>query len=304
VIALEERPCPICKTANHSVVYRESTYDPSLWTDASFSSRKLPEYMHFRLLTCSACGLTYGSPVASAATASEAYRAATFEASDESGHAARTYAAYLRKSGCVPGAALDIGCGDGAFLRELRQLGFTDVTGVEPSEAPVRGARDDVRGLIRQEMFDGRRFAESSFDLVTCFQTIEHVYEPLTLLEDIHRILKPGGKVFLVAHDLEALSAKLLGEKSPIFDIEHVQLFNARSVRFLLERAGFGSVDVFAIMNAYPLTYWLKLFPLPASVKARVLQGLARGPLGALGALLIPLPAGNMAVFGTKANAS
>lgn len=281
-------------------MFRESTYDERRWTQASFSSRKMPEYMHFRLLTCGACGLTYGSPVASAQSAGHAYSAASFEASAESADAARTYARYLRNEGFEPGSALDIGCGDGAFLRELRRLGFRDVVGVEPSEAPVRVAADDVRPLIRQEMFDGGCFAENSFDLVTCFQTIEHVYEPRTLLEDICRILKPGGKVFLIAHDLGAFSARIMGEKSPIFDIEHVQLFNPQSVRFLLTQTDFRAVNVFSILNAYALTYWLKLFPLPARVKSSVLASFERPALRAVGAIRIPVPAGNMAIFGTK----
>ncbi len=300
MLALEERPCPICKTSDHSVVYRESTYDESRWTQASFSSRKVPEYMHFRLLTCGACGLTYGSPVASAEAASQAYRRASFEASVESTDAARTYAQYLRKQGFEPGRALDIGCGDGAFLRELLRLGFREIVGVEPSEAPVRVASEDVRPLIRQEMFDRALFAENSFDLVTCFQTIEHVYEPRKLLEDIFRILKPGGKVFLIEHDLGAFSARVMGEKSPIFDIEHVQLFNPRSVRYLLTQTGFQDVNVFSILNAYALTYWLKLFPLPARVKRGLLASLAHPALRAVGAIRIPVPAGNMAIFGTK----
>jgi 2-polyprenyl-3-methyl-5-hydroxy-6-metoxy-1,4-benzoquinol methylase len=300
MITLEERPCPICKTSDHSIVFRESTYDASRWNEASFSSRKLPEYMHFRLLTCTVCHLTYGSPVASAQTASEAYREASFEATDESAHAARTYARYLQRAGFTPGSVLDIGSGDGAFLRELRTLGFHEIVGIEPSQAPVRLAKADVRDLIREEMFDGNRFAENSFDLVTCFQTIEHVYEPRTLLQDIYRILKPGGKAFLVAHNLDGLSAKILGAKSPIFDIEHVQLFNPQSARFLLENTGFREIEIFPIQNSYPLTYWLKLFPLPAALKTRLLAWLGRPPLAPLGNVLVPLPAGNMAVFGIK----
>jgi SAM-dependent methyltransferase len=206
----------------------------------------------------------------------------------------------LRKARIAPGKALDIGAADGAFLRELRAHGFTDVVGVEPSAAPVRAAADDVRPYIRQELFDGDLFPPGTFGLVSCFQTIEHVYEPRALLEAIHRVLAPGGTAFLIAHDVEALSARLLGSKSPIFDIEHMQLFNRRSLRFLLERTGFTGVRVFPIWNAYPLSYWVKLFPLPMPLKLRALAALERGPLRALGNRLVAVPAGNLGVFGTK----
>jgi SAM-dependent methyltransferase len=300
MIALQERPCPICDTSDRSRVFRESTYDERRWSAASFSSRKAPEYMHFRLLTCERCGLTYGSPVASPESAADAYRTASYDAAAESRDAARTYAHYLRNAGFEPGAALDIGAADGAFLRELRGLGFRAIVGIEPSEAPIAHAPDDVRSLIRNEMFDGSRFDENSFDLVTCFQTMEHVYEPRALLEEIRRILKPGGKVFLVAHDLDALSARVLGERSPIYDIEHVQLFNASSMRYLLKLIGFSSVQVFSILNAYRIEYWLRLFPFPAALK-RTLQAVLRAPLmRPLQGFRIPVPAGNIAVFATK----
>jgi len=300
MIALEQRPCPVCKTTRDSAVVRESTFDPARWTDASFSSRKLPEYMHFRLLKCARCGVLYASPVPPPDVLGAAYRDATFEAGKESGYAARTYIAYLLERGVRPGRALDIGAADGAFLHELRQNGFDDVVGVEPSQAPVRAARADVRPYIRQEAFERGRFDAGSFDVVTCFQTIEHVYEPRALVEEIHRILRPGGTMFLIAHDAGALSARLLGSKSPIYDIEHVQLFDARSLRFLLAQLAFRDVRVFPILNAYPLAYWLKLFPLPLGIKLRALAALERGRLRALGARLLRVPAGNLAVFGTK----
>ncbi len=104
---------------------------------------------------------------------------------------------------------------------------------------------------------------------------------------------------FLIGHDVDALSAKILGEKSPIFDIEHLQLFNRESASRLMRTAGFREISVFPIYNAYPLAYWVKLFPLAASLKQRLLALLA-GPLQWLGECSVPLPAGNLAIIATK----
>jgi SAM-dependent methyltransferase len=134
---------------------------------------------------------------------------------------------------------------------------------------------------------------------VTCFQTIEHVYEPLELVRDMHRILRPGGTAFLVGHDVEALSARILGAKSPIFDIEHMQLFNRRSAAVLMREAGFTDIRVSSISNSYPLSYWAKLFPLPDAFKAAVLSILTR-TLPGVGRMMLALPAGNLAVLATK----
>jgi SAM-dependent methyltransferase len=300
LIDLESRSCPICGTVKKSRVFRRENFDPARLTESAFSSRKLPEYMHFRLMKCRKCDLVYASPALRGEKLAEAYRDASFDASRESEYAARTYFRYLRKrTGAKPAATLDIGAGDGAFLQELMRNGYVDVIGYEPSEAPIAVASDLVRPKLRKEMFDGSRIADDTFGLVTCFQTIEHVYEPLKLIREIYRVLSPSGTAFLIGHNVQALSARVLGEKSPIFDIEHYQLFSRRSAKKLMKAAGFRSVNVFPIMNSYPLSYWIKLFPLQASLKRGVLHLLST-KLRFLGDLAVPLPAGNLGIVAIK----
>jgi SAM-dependent methyltransferase len=256
--------------------------------------------MHHRLITCAGCGLVYATPAPTEAYLEASYRQATFDAVRESELAAKTYVESLRKAGSLrPARALDIGAGDGAFMKELVRNGFVDVNGFEPSAAPLALADPDIRAKIRAELFDGSRVEPASYGLVTCFQTIEHVYEPLRLVKDVYRALEAGGVAFLIAHNSHALSARLLGEKSPIVDIEHLQLFNPRSAEVLMHAAGFTNVRVFPIMNAYPLAYWTRLLPLPTAIKSKLLAALA-GPLRWLGDTLVPLPAGNIAIIGVK----
>ena len=294
------RPCPICKRDDDQHLVRESNIDFDRLTTASFSSRKLPEYMHCRLMKCGRCSVVYASPAPTPDALESSYRDATFDATKESQYAAETYFACLRDAGMAdPSPAIDIGAGDGAFLRELVRNGFNDVAGYEPSAAPVEAAEPDIRKLIRPELFDASQVASESLGLITCFQTIEHVYDPLRLVSDMHRVLRHGGTAFLIAHDVEALSAKIMGYKSPIFDIEHLQLFSTRSAELLARTAGFRAVRIFPIMNAYPVSYWTRLLPLPIRVKAPLLAAL-KGPLSWIGERLLRLPAGNLAVIATK----
>ena len=123
-------------------------------------------------------------------------------------------------------SALDIGAGDGAFLEELLALGFQSVVGVEPSEAPIAAAKPTIRGYLKCGIFAAEQFAAESLDLITCFQVIEHVWDPVKIAADAHALLKPGGLFVIVAHDRRAFSARVMGTKSPIFDIEHLQLFD------------------------------------------------------------------------------
>ncbi|HET7538407.1 MAG TPA: class I SAM-dependent methyltransferase [Polyangiaceae bacterium] len=253
--------------------------------------------MHHALVVCRNCDLLYANPAPDRESLEAAYRDAAFAASDESRYAAATYGSFLPAIAArlpTRDGALDIGTGDGAFLAQLRLHGFTGVIGVEPSAAPVAAAEPEIRTLIRHAPFRREDFAPHSLALVSCFQTIEHVYDPLALCRDALGLLRPGGVLFLVCHNRRALSARLMGTRSPIFDLEHLQLFSPQSVRALLARAGFSQVVVHALVNRYPIDYWARLAPIPAAIKPRALDLLRRSGLGRF---TLAAPVGNLAVI-------
>jgi SAM-dependent methyltransferase len=298
------RACPVCGSVDDAVVVAEQRFDPAVVGSFGFASRKQPEYMHYRLVACPACDLVFANPAPRAEALAEAYREAAYDSGEEAGLAARTYAGFLPeirerlvRTGGAAAAALDIGAGDGAFLEQLVAAGFSDAVGVEPSEAPRRAAKAGIRPLIREGIFSGEAFTGQSFDLVTCFQTIEHVHDPLQLLRALHALLRPGGAVLVVCHNRRAVSARLLGRRSPIYDIEHLQLFSPKSMALALRRAGFGDVEVRRVVNRYPLRYWARLFPFPPVVKPAVQAALSATRLGAA---RMPLPAGNIAALAYK----
>jgi SAM-dependent methyltransferase len=244
--------------------------------------------------------MLYANPVLRPETLADAYKEASFDSGAESRLAATTYRGLLDPHlTALPSrrSALDIGAGDGAFVEELLGLGFEDVIGVEPSIAPIENANPAIRGHLKCGIFAAEQFAEESLDLITCFQVIEHVWDPVKITRDALVLLKPGGLFFLVAHDRRAFSARVMGTKSPIFDIEHLQLFDAPTSAALLRKVGFESIKVNPVQNRYPIDYWLKLFPIPRPVKSAV-RRLAE--LTGIGKLLLSLPAGNLAVVGQK----
>lgn len=295
-----KRPCPLCGSTDESRIFAESNIDLVKLDGFAFSSRKLPEYMHPRLLGCGQCGILYGNPVLSPGTLASAYRDADFDSGGEAHCASTTYAAHLRE--ILPRlpdlqGALDIGTGDGAFLDALLRLGFRDVGGVEPSKAPVAAAKAHIRPLIRLGVFRPQDFSAASFSLISCFQTMEHVWDPLGLVRGAYSLLKPGGVFCMAVHNRKSVSAKLLGRRSPIFDLEHLQLFCPATGRLLLERAGFRDVIVSALWNRYPIHYWMKLLPLPDNVKRPLLAALKQSVIGKIS---LTLPPGNLICFGFK----
>ena len=297
---MSARPCPICGSVDESQVYSDAHFDLARLDEYAYASRKIPEYMHYRLITCPVCDLLYASPAPSLESLARAYRDAGFDSGEEARYASQTYAGYLpaiiRRLPDGDGA-IDIGTGDGAFLRELLAAGFTGVAGVEPSAAPISTAHDDVRELIRNDIFRPELFEPGRFSLITCFQTMEHVHDPIELARGAYSRLKKGGAAFFIGHNRRGLVNRLLGRKSPIFDIEHLQLFSPKSARSLFERTGFVNVEVHRIVNRYPLQYWTKLLPMPKDMKVGCLTALKRTGIGRLP---LPMAVGNIAVIGYK----
>jgi SAM-dependent methyltransferase len=294
------RKCAVCGTNDSAVLFAQAHIDEAKLDGFAFASRKNPEYMHWTLWHCRACDLVFANPAPPIEQLASLYKAASFGSAAEARFASRTYGRVLRKiARRLPdrAAALDIGTGDGAFLHELLDAGFTDVVGIEPSTAPIKVADPRVRGLIQQGLFVPGILPANRFSLVTCFQTIEHLPDPLSAVREAWRILKPGGAFFVVGHNWRSLSAKLLGRRNPMFDIEHLQLFSRTSLSRLMSRAGFGGVQVRTLLNVYPISYWARPLPMPERLKRRLTEILK---VTGIGRMPVPLPAGNMWAVGYK----
>lgn len=298
---LVARVCPVCGTEGMREL-APARIDASALGEYAFASRKYPEYMHHRLVECTTCDAVYASPVPDLGGFDDAYEAAAFDSKEEAVFASRTYAGLVRPLVArLPrcGSALDIGTGEGSLLEQLLDLGFEHVRGYEPSAAPLAAASERVRSLIVHDVFDPQGAAGSGpYDLITCCMTIEHVPDPARLCREARELLSPGGALMIVCHDRRAPLNRALGARSPIMDIEHLQLFSQASVRALLERTGFGDIRVRRFTNRYPLHYWLKLAPVPSGVKRALVAGARRGPLRSLSP---SLPVGNLVATGFRA---
>jgi SAM-dependent methyltransferase len=138
--------------------------------------------------------------------------------------------------------ALDLGAGDGRLSQELSagELVLADVSGVALARAHER-LPDAAE--VRLEPDAPLPFDDSSFQLVLCTETIEHVRDVQLLLSEVRRVLRPGGTLALTtpAHGrLTGLAILALGFER-LFDplSPHLRFFTAGSLRRLLEELGF-----------------------------------------------------------------
>ncbi len=298
---LETRSCPVCGLgADRAAMFLEASFDPARLTAASFASRKTPEFMSYRLLRCLDCQTVYAAAAPPASILAGAYAVAGYDSSEEAELAADTYIAALAPTLATRpprGRALESGTGTGVLLQRLLDAGFAEVVGIEPSTAAIAAATPAMRSLIREGVFAEADFEPASFDLICCFQTLEHVADPLALAVSCARLLRPGGALALVTHDHAAPLNRLLGRRSPIIDIEHLQLFCRPSLDRLLNMVGLPPHQIRALVNRYPLRYWLRLTPLPASLKRTI--GRLFGLTG-LGGVRLGVNVGNLLAVGHK----
>jgi hypothetical protein len=101
--------------------------------------------------------------------------------------------------------------------------------------------------------------------------------------------------VFLIHHDAGAWTHRLLGERSPIIDVEHIYLYDRRTMARILAKNGFEVLRVFPVRNRYPLYYWSGMAPLPSAVKRRLVPRLRSS---AMGRLAVAWNAGNLGIVG------
>jgi SAM-dependent methyltransferase len=145
--------------------------------------------------------------------------------------------ASARAEGRAP-RALDVGCATGALLAALRDKGW-EPQGVEISEAQARYGESRHGLPIFAGTLEDARFPSSSFELVHASHLIEHLNDPASFLDEVARVLAPGGLLALTTPNADGFQARLLGARwrSAIYD--HLYLFSLRTLRALLESKGF-----------------------------------------------------------------
>jgi SAM-dependent methyltransferase len=286
--------CAICGFADEADEVYAPSLSPDAFTPATFSARRPPDRVHYRMVRCRRCGLVRSDPTASAEVMADLYRGSTFDYGEELQGLRATYGKALdRVAARVPSrhGLLDIGCGNGFVLGLALDRGWDGVRGVEPSADAIARAPSALASMIVHDIMRPGLFASESFDAVTLFQVLDHMPDPLTLLRECRKILRPGGVVLALNHNVSAWSARLLGERSPIVDVEHTYLYSPETMRKLFEQAGFAEITVGAVCNTYSLAYLVHLLPFPERLKASVVPRLRHTRAGRF---QLTVPLGNL----------
>jgi len=148
---------------------------------------------------------------------------------------------YARLDGRV--RLLDVGAGSGKFLRRLSTARECLATGLEPSEALFRAYRLGELGVIRASLPEFAETEPDRFDVVTVMDVIEHVPDAREFIRSLHRVVKPGGFVFLSTPDTSGPLARLLGRRWHHYNAYHYTLYNSRALSSAASASGFVTLE-------------------------------------------------------------
>ncbi|RDI76261.1 Methyltransferase domain-containing protein [Gaiella occulta] len=142
------------------------------------------------------------------------------------------------------GIALDVGCGPGHELAELRDHGW-HVIGVELDPATAARARQEHMLDVRTGTMEDAAFEDESVDVVFFRHVLEHVSDPLATLRETRRVLRPGGRVCIEVPNAGSWEAWFFGPRWRGWELpRHLSHFTPGTLRDLLDRAGFAAAEV------------------------------------------------------------
>lgn len=181
----------------------------------------------------------------------------------------------------VGGRFLDVGCGSGDMIAAMAHLGMVS-EGVEPSH--YAAAKATAAGLkVTCSLLRDASFPDASFDAVSMFHVLEHTPDPIEVLRECRRILKPGGELVIGVPNFNSLVFGLVGKGWVGLQLpSHVQHFSPNSLRAAAVRAGLavGLIETESLPEHVEgeLSNWLRrrfLVPGRLTMRTGVLRGIS-----------------------------
>lgn len=257
-MSMVRRVCPLCSGPSLGV-YIEGLRQ-AIASHVVGSSRT--EVSIGRILRCRECRFGFLEVPPSETELAESYRQMnTAQYNAEGNGRSKTAEAHLHivhKYVRNANRLLDVGCASGLFLQHAINAGW-DVVGVEPSQELYRAAQQRLgpQAAIYGSTLQSIILPPASFDAITLWDVLEHVFDPVFFLKRCASLLRPGGHLFANVPDLDSLQSRILGSRWPLLLPEHLNYFNRRSLQLCGNNAGLQWVASCRRPAAFSLGYVL-----------------------------------------------
>lgn len=171
------------------------------------------------------------------------------------------------------GTLLDVGCGEGLFLKLAQKNGW-HISGSELSPYASKYATDTLKTDIFCGDFIEAEFVDNSFDVVTLWHVLEHVEDPKNYLKEIHRILKPKGLMVIAVPNVNDFIMQLAyrairRRKIKLYSVNdkevHLYHFSPKTLATYFDKTEFDclriSPDFGVIEFSKKLVNWISVIP-------------------------------------------
>ncbi|HOM67670.1 MAG: putative S-adenosylmethionine-dependent methyltransferase [Chloroflexi bacterium ADurb.Bin120] len=161
-----------------------------------------------------------------------------------------------------PGKILDIGCATGIFLNEMQKRGW-ECQGVEPDQTAVDYARRRFGLDVYCGVVEDANLPAESFDVVTLWDVLEHVYDLNSTMAEIKRVLKPGGVIIAILPNANAFERYWFKEYWVGWEVpRHYRTFTPKTITDFLAKFGFEDIEIFSFTGRHgafmlSIQFWL-----------------------------------------------
>ncbi len=275
-LEIEHTECPLCNSKKKEKVYEN--------------------FDTFQVVRCKTCKFYYLSPRLSKALMIKLYREDSYYEDGHTGYESylkqeqalratfRRFIFNLSRRNLTGGNLLEVGCGYGFFLDEVRDF-FKTREGTEFSRAA-----HDHACMVADNIYHGgidQIPQDRKYDCIVAIHVIEHIYEPKDFLDKLYKRLKPGGKMVVATPNMGSLWRRFMGHRWPSFKIpEHILYFDKKSLQTAMQMVGLMNIKLLPYPHAFPLSLIAEKLHIPFK--------------SFLGNMTVWLPATTLAMYGVK----
>jgi SAM-dependent methyltransferase len=144
---------------------------------------------------------------------------------------------------------LEVGCGDASFTTELANH-FSHVTAIDISSGQIAENAARLPGIVfrQHDVAETFPFPDASFDVIWCSEVLEHLFEPAFALREMHRLLKPNGRLLVTVpyhgRFKNVLIALFNWDEHFVPSSPHIRFYTNRSLARIVRTAGFQAIKI------------------------------------------------------------
>ena len=247
--------CNLCGKEKYEILYKSRT-ESEVLSESEFNCTSIKHGKFGQIVKCCNCGLIYRNPREEPECLARAYTTTvdyTYNYEAKGRYLTFEKLVKFASSFTKEGYLCDIGCYTGIYLDLMRKIGWK-VFGVEPSIWASDEARKQGLDVLTGSVENMKSF-NNKFDVITMWDTIEHLSDPSGSLSIIHPCLKEEGLLFFTTMNVDSIFAKCLRKKWPWFMKMHLYYFNHDTITRMLKERGFSILCIKSYTHIVSMRY-------------------------------------------------